>query len=117
MRVSFNASLTSFKIIFVAVLGKRLNTTVHKHLTAMSEFDCAAHCSKDSCCRSANFRKISPHDGRENCELLHAVEREEPGYLQENGTYDYLIMIQPQRVSKNGLDNVVTNVVISFILH
>ena len=80
----------------------------------MSEFDCAAHCSKDSCCRSANFRKIPPHDGRENCEFLHAVEREEPEKLQENGTYNYL-MIQPQRVSKVGLDNVVTNMVTSFI--
>ena len=115
MLFSFNAIPTSFKTIFVAVLGKRLNTTVHKHLTAMAEFDCAAHCSKDSCCRSANFRKIPPHDGRENCELLHAVEREEPENLQENGTYDYLIMIQPETVSKNGLDNVVTNVVISSI--
>ena len=115
MLFSFNAIPTSIKTTFVAVLGKRLNTTVHKHLTAMSEFDCAAHCSKDSCCRSANFRKIPPHDGRENCELLHAVEREEPENLQENGTYDYLIMVQPQRVSKNGLDNVVTNVVISSI--
>ena len=115
MLFRFNAIPTSFNTIFVAVLGKRLNTTVHKHLTAMSEFDCAARCSKDSCCRSANFRKISPHDGRENCELLHAVEREEPENLQENGTYDYLIMIQPETVSKNGLDNVVTNVVISSI--
>ena len=115
MLFRFNAIPTSFKSTFVAVLGKRLNTTVHKHLTAMSEFDCAAHCSKESCCRSANFRKIPPHDGRENCELLNAVEREEPGNLQENGTYDYIIMVQPQRVSKNGLDNVVTDLVISSI--
>ena len=114
MLFSFNAIPTSFNTIFVAVLGKRLNTTVHKHLTAMSAFDCAAHCSKDSCCRSANFRKIPPHDGRENCELLHAVEREEHENLQENRTNDYLIMIQPQRVSKNGLDNV-TDIVISSI--
>ena len=115
MLVSFNKIPASFRITFVAVLGKRLNTTVHKNLTAMSEFDCAAHCSKDPCCRSANFRKIPPHDGREHCELLHAVEREEPENLQENITYDYLIMIQPQRVSKDRLDNVVTDVVISFI--
>ena len=115
MLLSFNAIPTSFMTTFVAVLGKRLNTTVHKHLTAMAEFDCAAHCSKESCCRSANFRKIPPHDGRENCELLHAVEREEPGNLQENGTYVYIIMVQPQRVSKNGLDNVVTDLVISSI--
>ena len=114
MLFSFNAIPTSFKSTFVAVLGKRLNTTVHKHLAAMSEFDCAAHCSKDSCCRSANFKKIPPHDGRKNCEFLHAVEREEPENLQENGTYDYLIMIQPQRVSENGLDNV-TDLVISSI--
>ena len=81
-----------------SVSGKRLDTTVLRHLNALSEFDCAAHCYNNSCCRSANFKKIRSKDGRENCELLHAVEAEEPENLQENETYDYLTMVQPQRV-------------------
>ena len=89
----FNESPLAF------VLGQRLNTTVLKNVTALSEFDCGAHCYQNSCCRSANFRKIPSNDGRENCELLHAVEWEEPGTLQENGSYDYIIMVQPRRVS------------------
>ena len=76
-----------------------MNTTVHKHLNALSEFDCGVHCYHDSCCRSANFKKLPCEDGGENCELLHAVEWEEPGKLQKNETYDYLIMVQPQKVS------------------
>ena len=79
--------------------GQRLNSTVHRVLNALSEFDCGAHCYHNACCRSANFRKIPSVDGGENCELLHAVEWEELGNLQENETYDYLMMLQPQRVS------------------
>ena len=85
-------------MFFYFTLGKRLNTTVLKHLNALSEFDCGAHCYQNPCCRSANFRKIPSEDGRENCELLHVVEWDESGNLQENGRYDYLIMVEPQRV-------------------
>ena len=65
------------------VSAQRLNSTVHRVLNALSEFDCGAHCYHNACCRSANFRKIPNVDGRENCELLHAVEWEEPGNLQK----------------------------------
>ena len=80
-------------------LGQRLNTTVHKRFNASSKFDCGFHCYDNTCCRSVNFRNIPSEDGRENCELLHAVGREEPGNLQQNETYDYFIMVQPERVS------------------
>ena len=50
--------------------------------------DCAAHCFREFCCRSANFRKIRVNDGRENCELLHALAEEEPGELERNENYD-----------------------------
>ena len=77
-----------------------MNTAVLKNVTATSEFECVAHCYQNSCCRSAHFRKILSKDGRDNCELLHAVEWEEPCNLQENRSYDYIIMVQPRRVSK-----------------
>ena len=86
--------------LFVFLLGQRLNTTVYKHLTALSEFDCGAHCYHNTCCRSVNFRKIHWYDGRENCELLSSVVWEEPNNLKENAIYDHLVMVQPQRVSK-----------------
>ena len=54
--------------------------------------DCAAHCFREFCCRSANFRKIRVNDGRENCELLHALAEEEPGELERNENYDYLVV-------------------------
>ena len=84
---------------YLCILGQRLHSEVHKRLNATSEFDCGAHCYHDSCCRSANFRKIHSKDEQGNCELLHAVEWEKRGKVQKNHTYDYLIMLQPQRVS------------------
>ena len=54
--------------------------------------DCAAHCFREFCCRSANFRKIPSNDGKENCELLHALAEEEPWELERNEIYDYLVV-------------------------
>ena len=54
--------------------------------------DCAAHCFREFCCRSANFRNIFVSDGRENCELLHAIAEDEPEKLKRKVMYDYLVV-------------------------
>ena len=57
--------------------------------------DCADHCFREFCCRSANFKNIPFNDGKkfENCELLHAVAKEEPENLKRNDfNYDYLML-------------------------
>ena len=54
--------------------------------------DCAGHCLREFCCRSANIRNIAVSDGSENCELLHALAEEEPGKLKTNDIYDYLVV-------------------------
>ena len=41
--------------------------------------DCAAHCFREFCCKSANLRTIPVNNDREICELLHALAEEEPG--------------------------------------
>ena len=63
--------------------------------------DCAAQCFREFCCRSANFKTIPFNDGKEfkNCELLHAVAKEEPENLKRNDNYDYL-MLGRDEVSK-----------------
>ena len=54
---------------------------------------------KNESCRSANFRKTDNCQGQENCELLKAVDSEEPENLKEDNNFDYYILLQPHRVS------------------
>ena len=74
---------------------------MYKQIMVLFPMDCAAHCFREFCCRSANFKKIPFNDGREleNCELLHAVAKEEPENLKRNDNYDYL-MLGRDEVSK-----------------
>ena len=65
---------------------------VYKYINVLFPMDCAAHCFREFCCRSANFRKIPSNDGKENCELLHALAEEEPWELEINEIYDYLVV-------------------------
>ena len=58
---------------------------MYKYINVLFPMDCAAHCSRDFFCRSANFRNIPVRDGRENCELLHAIAEEEPWEVKEKG--------------------------------
>ena len=76
----------------VSVLGHRLQATVYKYINVLFPKDCAAHCFREFCCRSANFRNIPVSDGRENCELLHAIAEEEPVKLRRKVIYDYLVV-------------------------
>ena len=74
---------------------------MYKQIMVLFPMDCAAHCFREFCCRSANFKKIRFNDGKkfENCELLHAVSKEEPENLKRNDNYDYL-MLGRDEVSK-----------------
>ena len=65
---------------------------VYKYINVLFPMDCAAHCFREFCCRSANFRNILVNNGKENCELLHALAEEELGKLERNDTYDYLVV-------------------------
>ena len=80
--------------------GHRLNTTVIKYVHAKSGVDCIIQCMlKNESCRSANFRKTDNCQGQENCELLKAVDSEEPENLKKDDNFDYYILLQPHRVS------------------
>ena len=65
---------------------------MYKQIMVLFPMDCAAHCFREFCCRSANFKKTPFEDGKENCELLHAVAKEEPENLKRNDNYDYLVL-------------------------
>ena len=65
---------------------------MYKYINVLFPKDCAAHCFREFCCRSANFRNIPVSDGRENCELLHAIAEEEPVKLRRKVIYDYLVV-------------------------
>ena len=78
-----------------SVLGYRLNSREYKRFNALTGMDCAAQCFREFCCRSANFNKKSNfHETRENCELHHGLASEEPGKLERNDDYDYLVVGQ-----------------------
>ena len=65
---------------------------MYKQIMVLFPMDCAAHCFREFCCRSANFKKFLFKDDKENCELLHAVAKEEPENLKRNDNYDYLVL-------------------------
>ena len=80
--------------------GHRLNTTVINYVHATSGVDCIMQCLlKNESCRSANFRKTDNCEGYENCELLKAVDSDEPENLKKDDNFDYYILLQPHRVS------------------
>ena len=80
--------------------GHRLNTTVINYVHATSGVDCIMQCLlKNESCRSANFRKTDNCEGFENCELLKAVDSDEPENLKKDDNFDYYILLQPHRVS------------------
>ncbi len=80
--------------------GYRLDTKVIKYVHAESGVDCIIQCMlQDKSCRSANFRKTVTCGGNENCELLKAVDSEEPGSLKQDENFDYYILLEPDRVS------------------
>ena len=81
--------------------GYRLAAEIIKSVNAQSGLDCILHCMiQAESCRSVNFRKTTIYRGAENCELLETVDSDEPaGSLVKNESYDYLILLRPERVS------------------
>ena len=82
---------TLFKISVCKIAQTRTNIGSLLELF-LFPMDCAVHCFREFCCRSANFRNIPVSDGRGNCELLHAIAEEEHGKLKTNDIYDYLVL-------------------------
>ena len=72
-----------------------------KSVNSQSGFDCILQCmTQAESCRSVNYRKTASCHRNENCELLETVDSDEPaGRLVKNESYDYLILLRPERVS------------------
>jgi hypothetical protein len=78
--------------------GRRLNSTVMKYVHALTGPECVLLCMiEDKTCRSVNFRKTSNDD--KNCELLPDVYTERTDLLLEDRQFDYLVLLDANRVS------------------
>ena len=93
-------SLKFSLFFFVLEGGKRLNAFVYKKNITQSIEECKNLCVEDDCCRSLNYRKISPSEEEKICELFHTVKEQywqlekEPGYRHRKLNY-------PDRVRAN----------------
>ena len=78
-----------------------MEAEVIKSVNAQSGLDCILQCMiQAESCRSVNFRKTISCRGAENCDLLEIVHSDElAGRLVKNESYDYLILLRPERVS------------------
>ena len=88
-------------LLFVQNLkGHRLNTTVIKHVHAVTGVQCVLLClSEDTSCRYINFRKTSNSD--KNCELLRDIHSEKPDLLLKDAQFDHYQLLYPNMVSMN----------------
>lgn len=92
------------QISFTLHKGHRFDSEVIKIVHAQSGLDCILQCVlQDKSCRSANFRKRSVINETENCQLLYRIDSENPKFLQKDERFDYLILLQPNRVSNISL--------------
>lgn len=74
-----------------------------KIVHAESGADCVLQCLlEDESCRSVNFWKHSDnYNTTHNCELLKYIDSEIPDLLYEDVDFDYLVLLQPNRVSRS----------------
>jgi hypothetical protein len=80
-----------------------------KIVHVQSGVDCILQCMlQDKSCRSVNFRKMSVNDGAGNCQLLYGADSENPELLHEDEHFDYYVLLQPNRVSINRANAVIT---------
>ena len=57
---------------------------------------------QDKLCRSVNFRKNPVNNNPGNCELLYDVVSDDHAeLLYEDEHFDYIVLLQPIRVSKS----------------
>ena len=86
-----------FKYFSKFFQGHRLNSTVINYTYAHTEVDCIFLCVRDSkTCRSFKFYVTSNSD--RTCEFLEDVSTEKPEILLLNESYDYHILLHPNRV-------------------
>lgn len=79
--------------------GHRLKSTVTNYTHANSGAECIQKCMlQDESCRSVNFLKDGTNRAK-NCEFLRDVSTEKPNLLLPNNSYDYSILLSPNRVS------------------
>ena len=100
---SFHAgtSVVAYLNLFF-VEGHRFDGEVIEIIHAQSGLDCILQCVfQDKSCRSVNFRKISFINETENCQLLYRIDSEKPQLLYKDERFDYLMLLQPERVSSN----------------
>ena len=90
---------TLFKISVCKIAQTRTNIGSLLELF-LFPMDCAVHCFREFCCRSANFRNIPVSDGRGNCELFHAICRR-GAWEVENKRYLWLSGGWTRRSKKN----------------
>ena len=92
------------RIFFTFPKGHRFDSEVIKIVYAQSGLDCIQQCVlQDKSCRSVNFRKNSVANDSENCQLLYRVDSENPKFVHKDERFDYLILLQPNRVSNISL--------------
>ena len=66
---------------------------MYKQIMVLFPMDCAAHCFREFCCRSAKQFLSMMAKNTNIFELLHAVAKEEPENLKRNDfNYDYLML-------------------------
>ena len=77
--------------------GFRLNTTVLMTKGVSQWINCIIECVKEPCCRSINYKKTFQNEP--NCEMLHdVVYNTTEKVLERNFSYDYVYLLDPQKV-------------------
>ncbi len=66
--------------------------------------ECMIECVNEPCCRSINYKKTYKNEA--NCEMLHDVVYDTSEKdLERNFSYDYIYLIEPQKVIVRMLRN------------
>ncbi len=83
----------------IFLTGFRLNTTVLMTKFVSQMIDCVMECATEPCCRSINYKKEIVLHNEPNCEILHnVIYNVSEEVLGRNSSYDYVYLINPQKV-------------------
>jgi hypothetical protein len=89
----------SSSLFFLYTSGFRLNATVFMAKVVSQRIDCVMECATEPCCRSINYNKSMVAENESNCEMLHnVVYNVSERVLEENSTYDYVYLLNPEKV-------------------
>jgi hypothetical protein len=79
--------------------GFRLDATVLMARAVSQRIDCVIDCATEPCCRSINYKKSMFLENESNCEMLHnVVYNVSEKILKEKSSYDYVYLLNPQKV-------------------